>query len=69
MGDRANSKMTEELRNRGGTLRDYAPLLALAYDSIFVRDMNGRIMLWNHSAEKTYGWSEAKAVEKAIHRR
>src|SRR5260370_39324303 len=58
--------MTEESQNQVGVWRDNAALLNLTHDSIFVRDMNGRILFWNCGAEETYGWSKAEALEKVI---
>src|SRR6266849_1407800 len=56
--------MTEELKNQVGIWRDNAALLNLTHDSIFVRDMNSRILFWNRGAEETYGWTKAEALEK-----
>jgi PAS domain S-box-containing protein len=39
-----------------------AALLELAYDAIFVRDLDGRITYWNASAEHAYGFTRAEAV-------
>lgn len=44
-----------------------ADLLELANESIFVRDMDGRISYWNCGAEKIYGWSRAEAIGKISH--
>ena len=37
-----------------------------SHDAITVQDMNGRILAWNPSAERMYGWSEAEALEMNI---
>jgi two-component system, LuxR family, sensor kinase FixL len=39
-------------------------LLNLTHDSIFVRDLDDRIVFWNHGAEETYGWTENEALGK-----
>ena len=39
-----------------------AALLELAYDAIFVRDLDGHITYWNAGAEHTYGFTRAEAV-------
>ena len=40
-------------------------LLNLTYDSILVRDLDDRIVFWNHGAEETYGWTEKEALGKS----
>ena len=44
-----------------------AALLELAYDAIFVRDPDGRIIYWNAGAEHTYGFTRAEAVGQIAH--
>ncbi|HEX2171560.1 MAG TPA: response regulator [Dehalococcoidia bacterium] len=39
-----------------------ADLVELTHDSIIVRDPAGRILLWSHGAEATYGWSRDEAL-------
>jgi two-component system, LuxR family, sensor kinase FixL len=41
-----------------------ADLLNLTHDSILVRDLDDRIVFWNHGAEETYGWTEKEALGK-----
>jgi PAS domain S-box-containing protein len=43
-------------------LRDKVELFDLAHDSIIVRDLEGKILLWNRGAELHYGWEKEEAV-------
>ncbi|HYD83358.1 MAG TPA: PAS domain S-box protein, partial [Opitutus sp.] len=42
-------------------LRDQANILDKASDAIAITDHNHRILFWNHSAERTLGWTAAEA--------
>src|SRR5207253_7357926 len=46
-------------------LRERTALLDLA--QILVRDMEGRIVLWNQGAETMYGWTAAEATGRSAH--
>lgn len=46
-------------------LREQATLLDKAQDAIMVRDLNDRILYWNKSAERLYGWSAQEAVGRS----
>jgi two-component system CheB/CheR fusion protein len=50
---------SEALRRLAAVVRD-------ARDAIVVQDMTGRILAWNPSAERMYGWSEAEALKMNI---
>ncbi|MRR37837.1 PAS domain S-box protein, partial [bacterium] len=54
------SERTAELRRR-------AELLELAHDAIVVKDIDGRVTLWNRGAEEMYGWTLDEARGRAIH--
>ncbi|MUG93009.1 PAS domain S-box protein [Scytonema sp. UIC 10036] len=43
-------------------IREQAALLDIATDAIVVRDLNNKILLWNKSAEKIYGWEAQEAI-------
>ena len=43
-------------------IREQAALLDLAQDAILVRDLNDRVLYWNKSAERLYGWAAAEAL-------
>lgn len=47
-------------------LREQAALLDKAQDAILVRGLDHRILYWNKSAERLYGWSAAEAVGASI---
>lgn len=45
-------------------IREQAALLNIATDAIVVRDLTNKILLWNKSAEKLYGWNAEEAINK-----
>ncbi len=49
-------------------LEGQAELLDLAYDMIFVHDMQGKITFWNRGAEQAYGWTRDEARGQLSHR-
>ncbi len=59
MRDITAGKLAEE------RLREQATLLDKAQDAILVRDLDHRILYWNKSAERLYGWSTEEAVGQA----
>jgi diguanylate cyclase (GGDEF)-like protein/PAS domain S-box-containing protein len=50
-----------QLAEAHSSLREQAELLDKAQDAIFVQDMDNRVLYWNKSAERFYGWT-AKEV-------
>jgi len=47
-------------------LHEQAALLDHAQDAIIVRDLDGRVLYWNKSAERISGWSANEALGKDI---
>jgi two-component system, cell cycle sensor histidine kinase and response regulator CckA len=45
---------------------EQARMLELAYDAIFVRDMEDRILYWNKGAERIYGWTTQEALGRKL---
>lgn len=43
-------------------IREQAALLDAAQDAIYVHSLTGRILYWNQSAERIFGWTNAEAV-------
>lgn len=67
---RVNRELRETLEEQRQTqlqLQQQAELLDLAHDMIFVHDMSGRIVFWNHGAEQSYGWTRDEAVGQFSH--
>jgi two-component system cell cycle sensor histidine kinase/response regulator CckA len=56
--DITRQKLAEE------QIRRQAALLDKAQDAILVRDMEDRIVYWNKSAERMYGWSSEEVIGK-----
>ena len=48
------------------TLREQASLLDLAQDAILVRDLDHRVLYWNRSAERLYGWSAGEVMGRSV---
>lgn len=66
--DITRRKMAEaRLRDNAIQLHQQAELLNLAHDAIMVNNMEGRIILWNRGAERTYGWTKDEALGRIAH--
>jgi two-component system, chemotaxis family, CheB/CheR fusion protein len=50
---------SEALQRLAAVVRD-------SRDAILMQDMTGRILAWNHGAERMYGWTEAEALAMNI---
>jgi len=55
-------RATTEQRRAAERIRSQARLLDLAHDAIIVRDLQDRVLFWNKSAERIYGWTAAEAL-------
>jgi len=47
-------------------ISEQARLLDLAHDAIMVRDLDGRILYWNRSAERICGWAAHEAIGRKL---
>jgi len=59
-------KRARETQLKSEVLSRLAVVTRDAYDAITVQDREGRILAWNPSAERMYGWSEAEALAMNI---
>lgn len=56
-----------DLRTSEANYREQAELLDLTHDAIFARNLQGRILYWNRSAEQLYGWGRREARGQISH--
>ncbi|MBV7542602.1 EAL domain-containing protein [Acidovorax sp. sic0104] len=61
---RASAEIDRQLAD--ARIRHQASLLDKAQDAILVRDLTHRIIFWNKSAERLYGWSQLQALGQSI---
>jgi len=59
-------KKAREALREAEKLRRLAVVVRDAHDAITVQDLEGRILAWNPTAERLYGWSEAEALAMNI---
>lgn len=55
-----------EQRRTAERIREQAALLDQARDAIIVRDLEHRILFWNHGAERLYGWTRGETGGRRI---
>ncbi|MBB5034596.1 PAS domain S-box protein [Prosthecobacter vanneervenii] len=55
----------DERKHAEQILREQATLLDSAQDAIMVRDLQDRILYWNKSCERLYGWTASEAMGRA----
>jgi PAS domain S-box-containing protein len=60
------SRNITERKQAENKIREQATLLDKAQDAIVVRDLEHRILYWNRSAERLYGWTAQEAVGRSI---
>jgi two-component system CheB/CheR fusion protein len=60
------NKHTRDALKKANDLNRMAVVVRDAHDAIVMQDMEGRILAWNPSAERMYGWSEAEALNRDI---
>jgi PAS domain S-box-containing protein len=57
----------EELRKQAeAKLSEQATLLDKAQDAIIVRDLEDKVVFWNQSAERLYGWAAVEMVGESL---
>jgi len=61
---RASSEIDRQLAD--ARIRHQASLLDKAQDAILVRDLEHRVIFWNKSAERLYGWSQLQALGQSV---
>lgn len=50
-------------------LREQATLLDKAQDAIMLRDLDHKVLYWNQSAERLYGWKAEEVMGSSVHER
>ena len=61
---RASAEIDRQLAD--ARIRHQASLLDKAQDAILVRDLEHRIIFWNKSAERLYGWNQLQVLGQSI---
>jgi two-component system, chemotaxis family, CheB/CheR fusion protein len=64
--DITDMKRTEESLEIANKQLRLAVVVRDAYDAITVHDLEGRIIAWNPSASRIYGWSEEEALQMNV---
>jgi PAS domain S-box-containing protein len=55
-----------ERKHAESQISEQARLLELAHDAIVVRDMEDRVLYWNQSAERIFGWQTREAIGRKM---
>jgi two-component system CheB/CheR fusion protein len=64
--DITEMKRTREALHKANDQLRLAVIARDAHDAIILQDLEGKILAWNPSATRMYGWSEAEALTKNI---
>ena len=67
---RGFAKATRDItaaRRRDEAIQEQAHILDLASDTIFVRDLDDRIIYWNRGAQRIYGYTKQEAIGEVTH--
>jgi two-component system CheB/CheR fusion protein len=59
-------KQAEDGLRKANDLLRLAVVVRDAHDAVILQDLDGRILAWNPSAERIFGWRESEALEKNI---
>jgi PAS domain S-box-containing protein len=64
------SKIVRDISERTraeAMLHEQSAIIERAYDAVFLRDSANAITLWNHGAERTYGYTREEALGRSPH--
>src|SRR5581483_11615877 len=71
LGWQSGCKMQHKVMPMSATSAPVTPydghILDLAYDAIFLLELDGTIVFWNRGAEEMYGWKRAEALGRISH--
>jgi two-component system CheB/CheR fusion protein len=59
-------QQTREALRKANDLCRLAIVVRDSHDAVIVQDLHGKVLAWNPSAERIYGWSEAEALKMNI---
>lgn len=57
----------QRLSRHIATLHEHVDLLNMIHDALLIRDPEGKILYWNRTAERMYGWSSTEAIGSVAH--
>ncbi|MDO9109299.1 MAG: PAS domain-containing protein, partial [Desulfatirhabdiaceae bacterium] len=67
--DITEMKQMQDAMRKAGELHRLAVVVRDAHDAVTLQDLEGRILAWNPTAARMYGWSEAEALAMNIRER